>query len=164
MRKAIYPGSFDPITNGHLDVIERASHLFDEVVVAVAVDGEKKGHHLFSANERVSLIQSATSHLENVTALSFAGLLVTFAKNCGTSAIIRGLRAVSDFEYEFQMAPMNRKLEPEVETLFLMPREDFIYLSSRLVREIGALGGDITDFVPEEVRKALSKKFTAQGP
>ena len=160
MRKAIYPGSFDPITNGHLDVIRRASRLFDEVIVAVAVNAEKVGNQLFTEEERITLIDEVVSDLGNVSAVSFSGLVVDFAHDNEAIALIRGLRAVSDFEYEFQMALMNRKLSPEMETIFLMPREDYIYLSSRLVKEIAGFGGEITDFVPANVKQALAEKFS----
>ena len=159
MRKAIYPGSFDPITNGHLDVIRRAARLFDEVIVAIAVNAEKVGNQLFTEAERIAMIEDAVTDLDNVSAVSFSGLVVDFAKANDAAALIRGLRAVSDFEYEFQMALMNRKLSPQVETMFLMPREDYIYLSSRLVKEIAGYGGDITDFVPENVKQALLAKL-----
>jgi len=158
LRKAIYPGSFDPLTNGHLDVIERAAKLFDEIIVAVAVNHQKQC--LFSPDERVTLIGKATSHIPNVRAIHFGGLLVNLASEESACALIRGLRAVSDFEYEFQMALMNRKLQPEIETLFLTPREEYTYLSSRLVKEIANLGGNIAEFVPGPVAVALEKKLT----
>lgn len=158
MRRAIYPGSFDPVTKGHLDVIERASHLFDEVIVAVAYNDAK--HPLFTRGERVKLLKQIVK-LPNVSIVSFGGLLMEFAKKNQASAVIRGLRAVSDFEFEFQMALMNRKLEPEIETVFLTPKEEYTYLSSRIVKEIARLGGDVEEFVPATVVKALREKFSA---
>ncbi len=159
MRKAIYPGSFDPITNGHLDVLERASHLFDELIVGVARDNQKQS--LFSVDERVAMISAAARklRLKNVRAVSFDGLLVEFARREKACAILRGLRAISDFEFEFQMALMNRKLDPKVETLFLTPREEMTYISSRIVKEIGRLGGDVSLFVPANVAQALCAKL-----
>ena len=156
MRRAVYPGSFDPVTNGHLDVIERAARLFDEVIVAVAVNSEKTG--LFSFEERVELLRNVLKDKPNIRVTRFEGLLVDFARSQGARAVIRGLRAISDFEFEFQMALMNRKLEPEIETLFLMPREEYTYLSSRIVKEIARLGGDVTSFVPDSVGVALREK------
>ncbi len=159
MRRAIYPGSFDPITNGHLDVIQRAAKLFDEVVVAVAHNDQKRG--LFTAEERVSLIRANTGGIANVTVAHFDGLLVEFARSQNANAVVRGLRAISDFEFEFQMALMNRKLEPEIETIFMMPVEKYTYLSSRIVKEIGRLGGNVEAFVPVSVAAALRQKFAA---
>ncbi|MFV1993930.1 MAG: pantetheine-phosphate adenylyltransferase, partial [Verrucomicrobiales bacterium] len=148
MQTAIYPGSFDPITYGHLDVIERASRLCERIIIAVAFNEKKQC--LFSPEERVELIQNATRGIPNVTLVtSFDGLLVQFARSHGATAIIRGLRAISDFEIEFQMALMNRKLDPDIETLFLMPKEEYTYLSSRIIKEISRLHGSISDFVPE---------------
>jgi pantetheine-phosphate adenylyltransferase len=157
MRRAIYPGSFDPVTNGHLDVIERARKLFDEVVVAVAHNDEKRP--LFSLKERLDLLRDTAGRIDNVRIAEFKGLLVEFAKAQDAGAVIRGLRAVSDFEFEFQMALMNRNLNPEVETIFLMPKEEYTYLSSRIVKEIARLGGNVSSFVPACVAKALSRKF-----
>jgi len=157
MRRAIYPGSFDPVTNGHVDVVERARKLFDEVIVAVANNDEKQP--LFPLPERLDLLQQTVGKMENVRIAQFHGLLVDFAAAQQASAVIRGLRAVSDFEFEFQMALMNRKLESSVETIFLMPKEEYTYLSSRLVKEIARLGGDVSKFVPDIVAKALRKKF-----
>lgn len=157
MRRAIYPGSFDPVTNGHLDVLERATGLFDEVIVAVARDNQKSS--LFPLNQRVELVESVTSHLKDVRVLPFEGLLVDFARQQKAVALVRGLRAVSDFEFEFQLALMNRKLEPNLETVFLMPREELTYISSRIVKEIGRLGGQIELFVPQIVAKALRDTF-----
>jgi pantetheine-phosphate adenylyltransferase len=158
MRRAIYPGSFDPVTNGHLDVIERGRKLFDEVIVAVASNDEKQP--FFSLEERLDLLQQTAGKIENVRTAEFSGLLVEFAKAQQAGAVIRGLRAVSDFEFEFQMALMNRKLDPAVETIFLMPKEEYTYLSSRIVKEIARLGGDVSRFVPSCVAKALSRKFS----
>ena len=157
MRRAIYPGSFDPVTNGHLDVIGRARKLFDEIVVAVAHNDEKQP--LFSLEERLALLGDALDEIDHVRVAQFDGLLVDFAVAQEANAVIRGLRAVSDFEFEFQMALMNRKLEDSVETIFLMPKEEYTYLSSRLVKEIARLGGNVSDFVPRSVAEALSKKF-----
>ncbi len=158
MRKAIYPGSFDPITNGHLDVLERASRLFDELVVAIARDNQKES--LFTVEERAAMIGDAVRALglSTVRVVPFHGLLVDFAKSEGAITVLRGLRAVSDFEFEFQMALMNRKLDPRLETLFLMPREELTYISSRIVKEIARLGGDVGLFVPENVAGALRLK------
>ena len=158
MRRAIYPGSFDPVTNGHLDVIERARKLFDEVVVAVANNDEKQP--LFSLEQRLDLLQETAGQIENVRIAEFSGLLVEFARAQNAGAVIRGLRAVSDFEFEFQMALMNRNLNAAVETIFLMPKEEYTYLSSRIVKEIARLGGNVSSFVPGGVAKALSGKFS----
>ncbi|MEY2531615.1 MAG: pantetheine-phosphate adenylyltransferase [Verrucomicrobiota bacterium] len=158
MRRAIYPGSFDPVTNGHLDVISRARRLFDEIIVAVAHNDEKQP--LFSLEERLALLHEAVEKIDNVRVAQFDGLLVEFAAAQKSSAVIRGLRAVSDFEFEFQMALMNRKLAENVEAIFLMPKEEYTYLSSRLVKEIARLGGDVSGFVPRSVAAALKKKFS----
>ena len=160
MRRAIYPGSFDPVTNGHLDVIQRASQLFDEVVVAVAFNDAK--NPLFTAEERVDLLRQTVGDVRNVTVASFSGLLMEFARERKACAVVRGLRAVSDFEFEFQMALMNRKLQPKIETVFLTPKEEYTYLSSRIVKEIARLGGNIGDFVPTVVAKGLKEKFSAK--
>ncbi|MDQ6860037.1 MAG: pantetheine-phosphate adenylyltransferase [Verrucomicrobiota bacterium] len=149
MRRAIYPGSFDPVTNGHLDVIERARKLFDEVVVAVAHNDQKRPR--FSLEQRLEFLRASIGNREGVVIASFEGLLVEFALQQKANAVIRGLRAISDFEFEFQMALMNRKLEARVETIFLMPKEEYTYLSSRIVKEIARLGGDISAFVPRHV-------------
>ena len=158
VRRVIYPGSFDPITNGHLDVINRAATLFDEVVVAVAYNEQK--HGLFSADERIGLIREVAGTMPNVRIAQFDGLLVEFARAQEAVAVVRGLRAVSDFEFEFQMALMNRKLEPQIEAIFLMPAEKYTYLSSRIVKEIARLGGDVGAFVPVSVAQALREKFS----
>lgn len=160
MRRAIYPGSFDPVTNGHLDVAERALRLFDEVVIAVALNEGK--HPLFSMEERVELVKKSiqTIHgMERIRVTSFDSLLVNYAKELNAIAIIRGLRAVSDFEFEFQLALMNRKLDPEIETIFLMPKDNYTYLSSRIIKEIARLNGAIDGFVPQSVTEALHLKF-----
>lgn len=153
MKHCIYPGTFDPITNGHLDVLERASRLFSRVTVAVALSSTKSP--LFSAEERVALIQTNVGHLKHVQVVSFDGLLVDFVRQQGAHAIIRGLRAFSDFEFEFNMALMNRHLEPNVEAIFVMPNESYSYTSSSLVKQIAKLGGDVTKFVPANVVAAL---------
>src|SRR6476620_8762056 len=156
VRRAIYPGSFDPVTNGHLDVIERARTLFDEVIVAVAINDHKQP--LFTPDERLAMLRQAIT-IDAVRVAPMDGLLVEFAASEGAHAVVRGLRAISDFEFEFQMALMNRKLDPEIETIFLMPKEEYTYLSSRIVKEIARLGGDVSAFVPPAVAKALAKKF-----
>jgi pantetheine-phosphate adenylyltransferase len=160
VKRAIYAGSFDPVTNGHLDVLSRAAQVFDEVVVAVAFNSEKRG--LFTPEERVVMLQEATFTMRNVRVTQFHGLLVEFAIREGACAIVRGLRAVSDFEFEFQMALMNRRLEPALETFFLMPKEEYSYVSSRLVKEVASLGGDVSVFVPTIVAKELREKFAAK--
>src|SRR6516162_2047525 len=157
MKRVIYPGSFDPVTNGHLDVVERARKLFDEVIVAVAHNDEKQP--LFSLEERLDFLRQMVGTIENVRIAQFDGLLVAFAVREKAIAVIRGLRAVSDFEFEFQMALMNRKLKGSVETIFLMPKEEYTYLSSRLVKEIARLGGNVAKFVPAIVAASLDKKF-----
>ncbi len=156
MRTAIYPGSFDPLTNGHLDVIERAAKLFDRVIVAVAHNEEK--HPWFTVDQRLAMTRRAVRALKPVRVTAFEGLLVDFARNQKACAIIRGLRAVSDFEFEFQMALMNRRLEGRIETIFMMPREAYTFVSSRLVKEVARLGGDVGEFVPSHVDVALRKQ------
>ena len=157
IRRAIYPGSFDPVTNGHLDVIDRARKLFDEVIVAVAHNDQKQP--LFTLEERLALLQGTIGTLDNVEIAPLDGLLVDFAVARQATAVIRGLRAVSDFEFEFQMALMNRKLEATVETIFLMPKEEYTYLSSRIVKEIARLGGNVGEFLPARVAAALQAKL-----
>ena len=157
MRTVIYPGSFDPLTNGHLDVVERASKLFDRVIVAVAANTDKRP--MFTQAERKRQISTAVKPMINVEVATFQGLLVDFAEAHQAQAIIRGLRAVSDFEFEFQLALMNRKLKEEIETIFMMPRESYTFLSSRLVKEIAGLGGEIGAFVPANVERALKRKL-----
>ncbi len=157
MRRAIYPGSFDPLTNGHLDVLQRAAGIFDNLIIAVARDNSKQS--LFTVEERVELIRNATADIDGIEVMPFDGLLVNFARQHNAIALVRGLRAVSDFEFEFQLALMNRKLEPNLETLFLMPREEYTYISSRLVKEICRLGGHIDQFVPPNVALALRSKL-----
>jgi pantetheine-phosphate adenylyltransferase len=153
MKHCIYPGTFDPITNGHLDVLERAARLFDRVTVAVALRSTKSP--LFSVSQRVDLIRANLGHLPHVAVVSFDGLLVDFAREQKANAIIRGLRALSDFEFEFNMALMNRHLEPAVEAIFVMPNEAYSYTSSTLVKQIAQLGGDVANFVPANVAAAL---------
>ena len=157
MKTIVYPGTFDPITNGHIDLIERASKLFDRIIVSIA--SSKKKSPLFTIEERISLATECLKHLPNVEIKGFDYLLVNFVKDCGADAVMRGLRAVSDFEYEFQLANMNRALSPDVESIFLTPAEKFSYISSSLVREISSLQGDVTKFVPSNVADALVKKF-----
>jgi pantetheine-phosphate adenylyltransferase len=157
MKIAIYPGTFDPITNGHVDIIERACTLFDKVVVTIARNATKDP--LFTEKERLELIRETVKSFKQVEVDSFEGLLVEYAKKKNATAAVRGLRAISDFEYELQMALMNRKLNPGVQTVFLMPNEKYTYLNSTIVREIARLGGDVTDFVPPVVKEALDKKF-----
>jgi len=157
MRAAIYPGSFDPLTNGHLDVLQRATKLFHRVIVAVAKNESK--NPLFTPAERVALIKEGITHLAGVEVDSFDGLLVDYARQQKAQAIVRGLRAVSDFEFEFQMALMNRKLDENIETIFMMPKETYTFISSRIVKEIAKLGGDISSFVPPHVETALKKKL-----
>lgn len=156
-RTVIYPGTFDPITNGHVDLVERAARLFDRVVIAIAFSEKKTP--LFSLEERVSLCQATLSNIPNVEVKGFSNLLTDFAKSEGAWCVLRGLRAVADFEYEFQLANMNRAMYPEFESLFLTPAEHLSYISSSLVREIASLHGDITPFVPPVVSKALEAKF-----
>jgi pantetheine-phosphate adenylyltransferase len=158
MRTAIYPGSFDPITNGHLDVIRRATKLFDRVIVAVAANESK--HPLFTQEERARMVARAVRHLRHVEADSFQGLLVEYVERRSAQAVIRGLRAVSDFEFEFQLALMNRTLNERIETIFMMPKDTYTFLSSRLVKEVASLGGDVGAFVPAHVRTALAGKLS----
>jgi len=157
MRKVLYPGSFDPVTFGHIDIIERARDLFDSVVVTVAVNPTKTP--LFTVEERVYFIKESVKEFKNIYVDSFDGLVVDHAKSVGASGIIRGLRAISDFEFEFQMALMNRKLAKDIATIFLMPHEKYTYLNSTIIRNLASLKGDISDFVPSVVQQALKKKF-----
>lgn len=157
MRIAIYPGTFDPITNGHVDIIKRATLLFDKVIIAIAQNLDKEP--LFSVSERKEMIQEAVKGLEGVEVDVFNGLLVDYARRRGAQAVIRGLRAVSDFEYEFQMALMNRKLFKELVTVFLMPNEKYTYLNSSIIKELAHFGGDISSFVPPFVASKLKEKF-----
>ena len=152
---AIYPGSFDPITNGHLDIINRSSKLFDELIVAVSSDNSKET--LFSINQRKNMIEESVSNIKNIKVRSFKGLLVDFAYSENIKTVVRGLRALSDFEYEFRMAIMNRNLNEDIETIFLMTHEKYAHISSSLVKEIYFLGGSIADFVPGPVLKGLEK-------
>ena len=158
-QSVIYPGTFDPITNGHVDLTERASRLFDRVVVAIAYIEKKTP--LFNLEQRIELCEVSLSHLDNVEVVGFNNLLIDFAKSQGSSCVLRGLRAVADFEYEFQLANMNRAMYPEFESVFLTPSEHLSYISCSLVREIAALGGDISPFVPEPVNKVLQERFSA---
>ena len=155
----VYPGTFDPITNGHIDLVERAARLFDRVVVAIAESQKKQP--LFNLEERVALSQQSLQHLDNVEVLGFSGLLTDFVSEQGSNCVLRGLRAVADFEYEFQLANMNRAIKPDFESVFLTPAEDLAYISSSLVREIASLGGNIAPFVAEPVALALEHKFPA---
>ncbi|MFT5298768.1 MAG: pantetheine-phosphate adenylyltransferase [Colwellia sp.] len=153
--KAIYPGTFDPVTNGHSDLIERASHLFSEVIVGVAASPSKKPR--FDLAQRVAMIEEVSQHLPNVTVVGFSGLLVDFAEQNNAKVLIRGLRAVSDFEYEFQLANMNRRLSPELESVFLTPSEGNSFISSTLVKEVSLHNGDVSQFVHPIVKAALAK-------
>ena len=153
----MYPGSFDPVTKGHLDIIHRALEFVDELIIAILINPEKKA--LFSVKERMDMIRNCTHANHRVQIDQFDGLLVEYARKKGAQMIIRGLRAVSDFDYEFQMALMNRRLEPQIETVFLVPAEQYTYVSSRLVKEICKLGGSVRGLVPEEVEKRLKKKL-----
>ncbi len=157
IKKAVYPGSFDPITNGHVDIIQRGLEIFDRILIAVLENPKKRS--LFSTKERVNMIQEIFSENENIEVKSFHGLLVDFAKTNDSKMIIRGLRAISDFEYEFQMALMNRKLDPQIETLFMMPSLNYSFLSSRLVKEVSMLGGCLKGLVPGKVENKLQQKF-----
>lgn len=154
---AIYPGSFDPLTNGHLDLISRAAELVDHLIVAVLNNSQKQP--LFTVEERIDMIRQAAKNQENVEAESFAGLLVDYAAKCEANVIVRGIRAISDYESELQMALINRRLRPETETIFLMAREEFSYVSSRMIKEIFSLGGDVSGFVPPLVAERLKRKL-----
>lgn len=155
-KKAIYAGTFDPMTLGHLDVVERAARIFDDLVVAVAAVTGKNTQ--FTQEERVELVTQSVTDLSNVRVEPFEGLLVDYARSLGVTVIIRGLRAFSDFEYEFQMALTNRRLAPDLETLFLMPKQDYSFISSTNIRQVAALGGDVSTFVPVAVERALREK------
>jgi pantetheine-phosphate adenylyltransferase len=157
MRTVIYPGSFDPLTNGHLDLIQRAVKLFDHVIVAVAKSDSK--NPLFTLGERLDLVTQSIKHVPSVSTDAFDGLLVDYVEKRSGQAVIRGLRAVADFEFEFQLALMNRKLNERVETIFMMPKDTYVFLSSRIIKEIARLGGDVSEFVPPQVQVALRKKF-----
>ena len=157
MNRVLYPGTFDPITRGHTDLIERAARLFDHVIVAVAAS-PKKGP-MFTLEERVALAKEATAYLPNVEVFGFSNLLTHFVEEVDANILMRGLRAVSDFEYEFQLANMNRKLAPNVESIFLTPSEKYSFISSTLVREVASLGGDVSEFVHPSVGKALTERF-----
>jgi pantetheine-phosphate adenylyltransferase len=157
MKKVIYPGTFDPVTYGHIDIVKRAVNLFDEVIVTVAVNPTK--NQLFSTEERVSMLKESLKNYDRVTVDSFDGLVVEHAKKAGATGIIRGLRQISDFEFEFQMALMNRKLAGDITTIFLMPHEKYTYLNSTVIRNLASLHADVGDFVPPNVHEALKKKF-----
>ena len=155
-KRAIYPGTFDPITNGHLDIISRASMIFDELIVAVATDNSKKS--MFKIDERINMISDSIKNYDNVVVTTFEGLLVNYVNSEKSNIIIRGLRVLSDFEYEFKMALMNRSLDDKINTLFLMPHEKYTHISSSLVKEVAALGGDVSEYVSKMVLMELSKK------
>ena len=160
MRTVIYPGSFDPITNGHLDLIQRATKLFDRVIVAIARNDSKQP--LFTQQQRVEMVGKAIQDIPRVEADSFEGLLINYVERRAAQAVIRGLRAVSDFEFEFQLALMNRKLNERIETIFMMPKDTYTFLSSRMVKEIAALGGDVGAFVPTHVKALLAEKLASR--
>jgi len=157
----VYPGSFDPLTYGHIDIIKRAARLTDHLVVAVARNIDKAP--MFSLKERLEMLKEATKGLKGVTVDSFDGLAVDYVKSHGAKVMIRGLRMISDFEYEFQMALTNRKLNPDIETMFMMPSEEYSYISSKLIKEAASLGADVSSFVPEFVQKAVKKKLNKNG-
>ncbi len=159
---AVYPGTFDPITNGHLDIIGRGVRLFDQVIVALLKNADKEP--LFSLSERLEIVGNAVRQFPNVRVESFDGLLVDYARKRGARAIVRGLRALSDFEYEFQMALMNRRLGPDIETVFMMPSEAYSYVSSRLVKQVVGLGGDASGLVPQEVVDRLKARYASSKP
>jgi pantetheine-phosphate adenylyltransferase len=161
MKRAVYPGSFDPITNGHLDIINRASRVFDEVVVGVLINPDKKG--LFNIEERVNLIEKCVGNLKNVKVQGFSGLLINFMKVVDAKVIVKGLRAVSDFEYEFQMALMNNKLDPKIETVFMMTNAKYSYLSSSSVKQVAMFGGCIKGLVPNEIYDEIVSKANKEG-
>lgn len=155
---AIYPGSFDPITNGHLDLIKRSSKLFDKLIVAISNESVNK-KYLFSSDQRAKLINDNIKDFKNIEVNIFDTLLIDYANDCNANIIVRGLRALSDFESEFQMSLMNRKLDNNINTIFLMPDEKYTYISSSIIKEVFSLGGDISDYVPLSVQKALNKKY-----
>ncbi len=159
-RRAIYPGTFDPVTNGHVDLIERAAKLFSEVIVGVAANTSKQP--LFTLDERVAMLEQTTAHLENVRVIGFTGLLAELAREHKAHVLIRGLRAVADFEYEFQLANMNRRLNPDLESVFLTPSEENSFISSTLVKEVALHGGAVEQFTHEKVARALHEKFAAK--
>ncbi|RUO37674.1 pantetheine-phosphate adenylyltransferase [Aliidiomarina shirensis] len=159
-RRAIYPGTFDPVTNGHVDLIERAAKLFSEVIVGVAANTSKQP--LFTLDERVAMVEQTTAHLENVRVIGFTGLLAELAREHKAHVLIRGLRAVADFEYEFQLANMNRRLNPDLESVFLTPSEENSFISSTLVKEVALHGGAVEQFTHEKVARALHEKFAAK--
>ncbi len=156
MRTAVYPGTFDPVTNGHLDIVHRAARQFDRLIIAILSNQDKDP--MFSLEQRIGMLEESVQEIGNVEVDTFDGLLVDYAMKVEASMIVRGIRAVSDFEYEFQMAMMNRRLQPKLEAVFMMPSETYSYLSSRLVREVARLGGDLTGLVPEGVRAALLER------
>lgn len=160
MRTAVYPGTFDPVTYGHLDILHRAVALFDKVIIAVAFDSNKET--LFTLEERQDLLRHEMRDIENVEISSFSGLTVDFARQCGAVALIRGLRAMTDFEYEFQLALMNKKLGPDIETIFLMTKSEYSFISSSAIKWAASLQGSVTDFVPPYVEKALMQKYNKQ--
>ena len=155
--KAIYPGTFDPITKGHIDLAERASKLFDEVVIAIAASPSKQP--LFDINERLEMAQISLSHIDNISVVGFDGLLIECVRTAQAQVVLRGLRAVSDFEYEFQLAAMNRRLDPTVETMFLTPSENYTFLSASMVKEIASLGGDVSQFLHPQINKRLADRL-----
>jgi len=160
LTKAIYPGSFDPVTLGHLDLIRRSCPLFDQLIVSVTNNRIKRP--LFSIEERVEMLREVTADIKGIVVEPFSGLLVDYAKARGAQVVLRGLRAISDFEYEFQMALTNRRLNADINTIFMMPSEEFSYLSSSIIKEIAALGGDVTQFVPTQVVERLARKFSGE--
>jgi len=155
--KAIYPGTFDPITNGHIDLVERASRMFDQLLIAIAANPTKEP--LFSLEERLDMTRQTLAHIDDLTVIGFEGLLIDCAAKYNAQVVLRGLRAVSDFEYEFQLAAMNQRLDPEIDTVFLTPAENYTFLSASLVREIASLGGDVSQFLDPKVNAALKAKL-----
>ena len=157
MKIAVYPGTFDPITNGHVDIIMRSAKLFDKIIVTVAVNTQKTP--LFDLTERTEMIRQVLGNRKNIEVDQFNGLIAEYLKRVNASAMIRGLRAISDFEFEFQMSLMNRKLNPDVETVFLMPAQEYIHLNSTIVKEVASFGGDVSEYVPEHVELKLREKY-----